>query len=259
MHPEVSVRRFLHPVNIGLVEGMRCRARDQSLWEVMDWAAGECGLSVDTTRGAFLPTGPQLVVGNDPGPMAGFVYLSSVRREDHFFIGTPGWTHMGGIVAERNLPVFTGGSFRRRPLEALRAQLLFRWRDGVPPKAAPHRTRRSLQRAAELVSQGHSSLILPPSGTMGRTDRWKHGVGFLVNLIDNPDAQIVMAHARGIRVRDVARMLNPYWFRIGRRHARVTLEISEPIAVSEFQASRRSSVETSLLIKQRYLDTFGAL
>ncbi len=250
---------YIHPLNAGLIRGIRERAEREPLWKVMDWAARECNLTVNVRRGGSLPSGPQMVIGNDPSPLLGFIILSQLRREDVFFIGAPGWIRMGGSVRQKCLPVFNVGSLRKHPKEWLRAQLIFRFRDGTSPPVARERNRRAIERAAELVTRGATVYISPAGGTMAKADDWKHGVGSIAKRIRDVPAQVVMCRVYHTTPRDVTRMLNPYWFHATRTPLVIPVEFSDPISLSELRGPSMDSREISLRIRDRYLTLFGSL
>jgi hypothetical protein len=241
------------------VAGIRERAWREPLWRVMEWAARDCNLVVDVRRGGIASSGPQLVIGNDPSPLMGFIILSVMRRDDVFFFGGPGWLKMGGSVSDHCLAVFNVGDLRKYPKEWLRAQLVFRFRDGMKPSVARERNRRSIERAADLVTSGATVYISPAGGTMGRADNWRHGVGSLAKRIGDVPAQVVMCRADDTTPRDFARMLNPYWFAAMRRPQVIPVQFSDPIPLSEFREPGMGSMDVSLRIRDRYLNLYGAL
>jgi len=251
--------RALHPLNVDLVRGIRERAQHEPLWKVMEWAVGNCNLTLDVRRGGIVPSGPQLVVGNDPSALMGFIILSLMRRDDVFFVGAPGWMKMGGSVSQKCLPVFNLGSLRRHRKEWLRARLLFRLRDGTSPRRARERNREAIERAAELVTGGATVYISPAGGTMAKVDDWKHGVGSVAKRIGDVPAQVVMCRVYGTTPRDVTRMLNPYWFRRTRTARAISVEFSDPLPLAELRTPSMTSLDISLRIRDHYLKLFGAL
>lgn len=255
----LSLLRYIHPLNVGLIRGIRELALREPLWKVMDWAVGDCNLTLDVRRGGIVPSGPQLVIGNDPSALMGFIILSLLRREDVFYIGAPMYMKMGGSVRQKCLPMFNLGSLRKHPKEWLRAQLIFRFRDGMSPSVAREKNHRAIERAAELVTAGATVYMSPAGGTILKTDDWKHGVGSIAKRIGDVPAQVVMCRADGTTPRDVTRMLNPYWFHAMHPPLVIPVEFSDPIPLSELRGPSMSSMEISLRIRDRYLKLFGSL
>jgi len=254
-----SRRRFFHPFDLGLLDGMRQRAEQDPLWKVMDWAAAECGLRVEVSRGSLCPEGPQVIVGNDPSPVVGFVLHSVLRRDDVYFVGAPGWMLAGRCVAARCFPAYTPGRWFSNPLEAFRMQVVYRFLYGVKPSSLALRNAESLTRAAGVVTTGGSLLILPAAGSIGRSDHWKHGVGYVLDRVTNPQTRLVFARVHGTRQSDVARMLNPRWFGRWRKPLTVPVEFSDPFPLSGFQRPELTPKQISLRVKEQYLKLYGAL
>lgn len=255
----IPLRHRLLPFHLALADGFRKHAQQEPLWKVMTWALGECHAKVEVLRGAACPTGPQLIIANDPSPFV-FSAMSVVPRDDVFFIGAPGWKRMGGCIAERCLPAFTIAPFRTSPKEFLRAQLVYRLRDKVTPEMAGRINIESLTRMAELISGGATGMLTPAGGTIARGDNWKHGVGLIARRITNSDTKVVMMCIRGTRPRDATRMLlNPLWFPSLRKPLNLRIECSPAFPLPEFRQTGLTNKEISLRIKQRYLELFGSL
>lgn len=250
---------FFHPLNARFLRGLRARAETQPVWNVMAWAVGALNLRIEIRRGRIPAEGPLLVIGNDPSPMAGFVILSLVRREDHFFIGAPGWTKQGRGVAERCLPVFTTAKFSENFKTAFRARFIYPRLYGVKPAGTGRRNIAALARAAEVLASGRALTMLPAGGTVAVADNWKHGVGHIMKQTGDAPASVVLVSLRGTKPRDAIRLLNPVWFRGTRRPLPVSVEISDPVPITEFRRPGWSARQMSLHLRDRYIETFGSL
>lgn len=254
-----SLRHLLNPTNLALREGIKQRAETGPLWQVMDWAVRALNIRIDVKRDYVPDTGPLLVVGNDPSPMAGFVFISLIRREDSHFVGAPGWTKQGRITAERCLPVFTTARFSENLKVAFRARFLYPRLYGVKPGEVGRRNVAALARASRLLNDGASVLILPAGGTIAESDNWKHGIGRVIKQTGDVPVQVVMANLRGTRPPDAIRLLNPYWFRGTRKPLAVSVEFSEPMPLSDFRAGDMQARDISLRVRDRYIQVFGSL
>jgi len=71
--------------------------------------------------------------------------------------------------------------------------------------------------------------------------------------------QVVLISLRGMTRRDVMRLLNPYWFGGTRKPLPVTIELSDPIQLSEFRGPGMSSTRISLRVRDRFIKEFGSL
>lgn len=256
--PSKLLRRYFHPFNTRLLDGMRERAQTDELWEVMAWGAEECNLRFQLTRGSFLPTGPQLVVFNHHSPVDLFL-ASLIRRNDVSLLSAPGAMTIGGVVAKNCLPLFALDRGMSHPLEAFRVRVIYRLRDGVTPEAANLINLTSLTRAADVVSKGGTVAMTPTGGTIARSDNWRHGIGYILKRINVLQTKMVLGRIQGTRTSTAVRMLNPYWFRWFRKPKSVNVEIADPIPLSEFTKGNPSVEEISLRVKARYLEIFGSL
>ncbi|MFH0907916.1 MAG: hypothetical protein V1929_04070 [bacterium] len=254
-----SLAEYFHPLDLRLIRGIRERSARDPLWKVMAWAVRECNVTLDIRRGGICREGPQLVLGNDPSPLAGFVVLSLMTRLDTLFLGAPGWMKMGGSVTENCLPVYTVGRFRTQPKEAFRAHVIYRFRDGVTPAAAGRINVKSLARAADVITQGGTLAMLPAGGTIAKSDNWKHGVGHIAAKVGDVPARVVFIHVAGTKPRDAVRMLNPHWFRRLRKPLTLAVEFSDPFLLEEFRRPGMSPRDVSLQLRERYIKLYGSL
>jgi len=257
--PRPSLRHVLNPTNLAFREGLRRRAETGPLWEAMEWAVRALNIRIELKGGSIPPSGPLLVVGNDPSPMAGFVILSLIRREDAHFIGAPGWTKQGRVIADRCLAVFTTAKFSENFKVAFRAHFLYPRLYGVKPGMVGRRNVATLARASGLLRQGLSLALFPAGGTIAVPDNWKHGIGRIIKQAGDVPVQVVMASIRGTRPPDVIRLLNPYWFRSARKALPVAVEFSDPMPLSDFRAEGMTAREISLRVRDRYIQQFGSL
>lgn len=255
-----SLLATICPFNLALQQGMRTVAAREPLWKTLGWGADQMRLNIQITKGQPCATGPMLLIVNDPSPLLGFIIISRVPREDAYFIGTPGWRKMGGILAERCIPVFTVGDFRRYPKEAFRAHVIYRFRDGVTPRTAGRTNVASLRKASDVVTKGGALLVAPAGGTMGKSDNWKSGIGHIIDKIGDVGAQVVLARIDGTSPPDAARMfLNSAFFPKLRKPLDIKLQFSEPYPISAFRKPGMSAKDISSLVREEYVKQYGSL
>jgi hypothetical protein len=255
--PARSFSDRVNPFNTGLMRGMKHLARTEPLWKVTDWAARRMNLQVEVRKGSICAEGPQIVICNTGSAMIGFSILSVLRRDDVYFIGTPGWLRVGHNAAEKCLPVFTFASFRENPKVAFRASVIYRLRDGVTPASGAEINQTSLTRAAKVVTGGGTLLVMPAGGTIGKKDNWKHGVGFILKDIGDVPAKVVFARVFDMRPGHIARMVfSPVFFS---KPLVVPVEFSEPQPLSDFRDENTSVRQISQRLKDRYVQIYGSL
>jgi hypothetical protein len=262
-HPSVpnSIMSAICPFHVALQRGMKHLARaGQPLWKMGTWACEQMNVRCEVTQGELPGTGPTLVIFNDPSPVVGFVMFGAIRRDDFHFIGNPGWKKIGGRFAEFGFPVYSIGDFKNYPKEFIRAHTIYRFRDGVPPKAAGRKNVQALVGAASAVSKGGLLAVAPAGGTIGKSDNWKHGVGHILEKIRDPGAKVILTRVDGLFPRDAARILfNPSWFASLRKPLEAKIRFSEPIPIGQFRGPGLSAKDMSLRLRDAYVQYFGSL
>jgi hypothetical protein len=109
----------------------------------------------------------------------------------------------------------------------------------------------SIKRGCELVSKGASLLIAPAGGRFFSYRQWQSGLGHIINGIENPDTQIVLARNAGSSHWNLFRYFNPYLFGPFLKRLHFHMDISDPIRITEFQGKNKNPKEISLQIQAR--------
>jgi len=93
------------------------------------------------------------------------------------------------------------------------------FREGlISRKEAKKRNRKTISKAAKLVSEGNTVIFFPTGGgKLGKYD-WKDGVGFLVDQITDKNTVITFAQVSGISSMDfyrhTASLIRKYYLEI---------------------------------------------
>ena len=119
--------RYVHPFNIALIWGFKKVSKNHSLRDSLTWLLDQIDVEVRIRSGRYLSEGPQLILGSHHSPIDGIATLSTIEREDNYFIGAPGYEVLGEIVRAKHLPVYIQGRWDRNPLELLRRQVFSRF------------------------------------------------------------------------------------------------------------------------------------
>jgi hypothetical protein len=243
-----SWRRYVHPLNVGLVWGFREVSKDLSLKDSMRWLIDQFQAEARITSGRYLSTGPQLILCNHRTPLTGVVMKATIDRDDTYFIGAPSWRILGERVIEKHLPVYMSQKWDPNPLELFRTYVLARFTEGLTRDQAREKNRRAVARSCQIVSSGAAVYMAPEGGTFFKNE-WKSGLGHVIKGIENPDTQIQLARVAGGSRWDLIRFLNPHIFRPFLKRLRFTVDISEPIGLMKFQNKGKSAKEISLQVK----------
>jgi 1-acyl-sn-glycerol-3-phosphate acyltransferase len=225
----------------------------------MAWLLERFRVSAKVTSGSFLPEGPQVIVTNHHGALDGVILLSLVSRDDVYFVGLYGWSSLGEAVAARLLPVYL--SYMPSPflLERLKNRYYHPLREGVTRFEAARKTSESIRRTSHVLEKGATVIIGPTGGTFFNQSDWKGGLGHIIKRTDRTDISLLFTRVIGAKRRDFMRFLNPYLFRINDKPTVATVEISEPVPVTQFRTPGKSGTQISMEIRDRYLEIYGRL
>lgn len=253
------MRYLLHPLNVRVIEDFPKISRGKALHESMRWLLDQFNIKVEVISGSFLGSGPQLVVANHHGPLDAAFQVSVIPRDDVYFFALQGWKRLGDEVSSRLLPVYLSYRPAEHPFDRFKNNYFFPSREKVDREEAQRRNRETIARSIRLLSEGATIIITPTGGTFSSRTDWKAGLGYLMEGAGGRDVSVVLTRVLGSKRSDIFRFGNPYLFTLNRKPTVATIEISDPIPLSDFMGSGRGAAEMSLAVRDRYLETFGTL
>lgn len=253
------VRALFHPVNVKVVEGFRAHSAGHPLHESMAWLLEQFRVTVAVKSGSFPPSGPQVVVMNHHGALDGPILISLIPRDDVYFVGLYGLSDLGEAVASRLLPVYLAYKPSPYLLDRLKNSCYHPLREGIGREEVWRRNTETVQRASRVLNEGATVIIGPTGGTFSKQSDWKGGLGHIIRGLRRPDVSILFTRVLGSKRRDGLRFLNPHLFPLSRKPTATTVEIAEPVPVSEFKVPGKSASRINEDIRDRYLEIYGSL
>ena len=143
--------------------------------------------------GKIPDSGPLLVIGNHPNVYDGFTLTSLFNRDDVWIVSAALNTKLGLALKKRILPVFLSHKPKENILDFFRVPY-WTWQEKNLSRESAHRRNiQTISQAARKIN-ANQVVIFFPSGTNPSGKRWAKGLGYLIEKIDNPQAQIVMTH-----------------------------------------------------------------
>ena len=197
----------------------------------------EVGVPSITQQGDLPQNGPILVISNHIGVFDSPLLLSSIHRDDLYYIALSTHELFGVAMKERLLPIYKTVRLNYKLYEyPLYRQIIGAFPKHFSREEVQKRNRIAISRGARLINQGHAVAIFP-SGSVGKrlpNGLWKPGVGYLIKQITNPDTKIVFVRITGTKQRDFAAYLHPFLRKIFFRPQPLSITFSKPYVLRSF-------------------------
>lgn len=224
-------------------------SRDQGIVEASQQALRSLRVQV-SVKGKISRSGPLLLIANHPCVYDNLTVWSIFQREDAFMFSWVGNRRLGPTYEQYSLPVY----FSSRPVKSLLDWIRVPyWRyieGGLTRKKARELNRAVIQRSAELLNAGHCVIIFPSGSDVTHSGKWKNGVGFLVQQVQNPDLQVQFLHITGSRWYDFFRYTPFFFLKFLFSERRITAYVSRLFRASQFKVSDDGRVITQRLQSQ---------